>query len=126
MDMLENHAINDVIVPSIVREEVKHRNVAVYNRLRALCADPTRRFFVFSNEYHQETYVEREALESPNDRNDRAIRVCALWYQKHLPHIKFVLVTNDKANMNKALEAGLKAQTVRVFLPVRTIIHLQS
>eukprot|EP00242_Pyramimonas_sp_CCMP2087_P000596 CAMPEP_0198233138 /NCGR_PEP_ID=MMETSP1445-20131203/116087_1 /TAXON_ID=36898 /ORGANISM="Pyramimonas sp., Strain CCMP2087" /LENGTH=328 /DNA_ID=CAMNT_0043913827 /DNA_START=141 /DNA_END=1123 /DNA_ORIENTATION=- len=120
MDMLENHAITDVIVPSVVREEVKHRNISVYNRLRALCADKTKRFYVFANEYHEETYTERSPNESPNDRNDRAIRTCALWYQKHLPHIKLVLVTNDKANMNKALEAGLKAQTAIVFAQSRS------
>lgn len=31
-----------------------------------------------------ETYIERLADESPNDRNDRAIRTAAAWYASHL------------------------------------------
>ena len=33
-----------------------------------------RNWFVFVNEHHAETYVERRPGESANDRNDRAIR----------------------------------------------------
>lgn len=33
----------------------------------------------------RETYVTAEPGESPNDRNDRAIRVAAAWYAKRLP-----------------------------------------
>ena len=33
----------------------------------------------------RETYVKQEAGESPNDRNDRAIRVAAAWYTARLP-----------------------------------------
>lgn len=32
-----------------------------------------------------ETYIKQEPGESPNDRNDRAIRVAAQWYTKRLP-----------------------------------------
>lgn len=53
MDLLENTAMEDVIVLSVVLEEVKHRNASVYQRLRKLCADATRRFFVFANENHR-------------------------------------------------------------------------
>ena len=31
-----------------------------------------KRFFVFANEHHRETYVERGSGETPNDYNDRA------------------------------------------------------
>lgn len=51
--MLENPAIDDVVVLSVVLEEVKNKNLGVYNRLRALCSNLQRRFFVFSNEYHK-------------------------------------------------------------------------
>ena len=53
MDLLENPAIEDVIVLSVVLEEAKHRNASAYQRLRKLCADPSRRFFVFANENHR-------------------------------------------------------------------------
>lgn len=51
--MLENPAIDDVVVLSVVLEEVKNKNMSVYNRIRAICSNSTRKFFVFSNEYHR-------------------------------------------------------------------------
>lgn len=53
IDLLENPAIDNVVVLLIVLEEVKNKNLAVYNRLKALCSNPARNFFVFSNEYHK-------------------------------------------------------------------------
>ena len=53
MDLLEHAAIEDVIVLSVVLQEVKARNLAAYSRLRKLCALPDRRFFVFANEHHR-------------------------------------------------------------------------
>lgn len=53
IDLIENSAIDDVVVLSIVLEEVKNRNLSVYNRLRALCSNSLRNFFVFSNEHHK-------------------------------------------------------------------------
>ena len=53
MDFLEHAAVNDVIVLTVVLEEVKHKNQSVYQRLRTLCASETRRFYVFANEHHK-------------------------------------------------------------------------
>lgn len=53
IDLLENPAIDEVVVLSVVLEEVKNKNLSVYNRLRALCSNSGRKFFVFSNEYHK-------------------------------------------------------------------------
>jgi PIN domain len=50
----------------------------------------------------RETYVQHEAGESPNDRNDRAIRVAAAWYQARLPPGRVLLLTNDADNRRKA------------------------
>ncbi|VAI10157.1 unnamed protein product [Triticum turgidum subsp. durum] len=55
--------------------------------------------------------------ESPNDRNDRAIRVAARWYQSHLgDSAKVLLVTNDRDNKRKATEEGLNAETVESYV----------
>ena len=51
--MLENPAIDDVVVLSVVLEEVRNKNLAVYNRVKALCTNSLRKFFVFSNEHHR-------------------------------------------------------------------------
>lgn len=53
MDFLEHQAVTDVIIMSVVLEEVKHRNQSIYQRLRSLCASDTKRFFVFANENHK-------------------------------------------------------------------------
>ncbi|KAI5444181.1 hypothetical protein KIW84_012704 [Lathyrus oleraceus] len=75
IDLLENSAIDDVVVLSIVLEEVKNKNMSVYNRLRAICSNSNRKFFVFSNEYHRDTYVKEMSRETKSDKNGRAIRV---------------------------------------------------
>jgi hypothetical protein len=65
--------------------QVKARNAAAYQRLRAMCADPAKRFFVFANENHKDTAVESREGESANDRNDRALRTAAAWYAGRIP-----------------------------------------
>lgn len=142
LDFLEHPAVTDVVVCSVVLEEVQHKNSSAYQRLRAMCASDEKRFFVFANEHHRcfwmglqlgpalglclfhthgvpcnclsvavpvydrdcsspytawcaalhrqahiathldarrSTFVKTEPGESPNDRNDRAIRVAAKW-----------------------------------------------
>ncbi|KAM2099449.1 hypothetical protein FF1_026754 [Malus domestica] len=117
IDLIENPAIEDVVVLSIVLEEVKNRNLSVYNRVRALCSNSLRNFFVFSNEHHKDTYVTDMSGESKNDRNDRAIRVAAQWYQSHLAgSAKVLLITNDKENKRKAIEEGISAETVESYV----------
>ncbi|GAB2254227.1 hypothetical protein Droror1_Dr00022036 [Drosera rotundifolia] len=117
IDLLENPAIDNVVVLSVVMEEVKNKNLSVYNRVRALCSNPSRHFFVFSNEHHKDTYIKAMVGESPNDRNDRAIRVATLWYQKHLAAAgQVLLVTNDRENKRKAVEEGISAETVEAYV----------
>jgi exosome complex exonuclease DIS3/RRP44 len=67
----------------------------------------------------RDTYVERKAGESINDRNDRAIRVATDWYEKHLApektgigkkknnHLRVVLLTDDADNLRKAENENL-------------------
>ena len=57
----------------------------------------------------RDTYVQQEAGESPNDRNDRAIRVAAAWYTARLPGQKIILLTDDADNRRKAGEMGVEA-----------------
>jgi len=57
IDLLENQAFENIVVLSIVLEEVKNKNMAVYNRIRALCSNSTKKFYVFSNEYHRYAFL---------------------------------------------------------------------
>jgi hypothetical protein len=73
MDLFEiETAFHDVIVLQTVLEEVKNRSLPLYHRLIALTKNEGKRFYVFFNEFRQETHVSRDAGETINDRNDRA------------------------------------------------------
>ena len=56
----------DVVVLSVVLDECRARSKASYERLRAMCQDPAKRFFVFANEHHRQTHVKAE----PGEGND--------------------------------------------------------
>lgn len=74
--------------------------------------------FYFSLTY-RETYVEQEQGENANDRNDRAIRVAAKWYNEHLNkmsaenQLQVIFITNDRKNKEKAVEEGIPAFTCK-------------
>ena len=121
IDFLEDPAVENVIILQIVLQEVKHQNPGIYKRLRDLIASKSRKFFVFCNEHHKETFVSQRVEESSNDRNDRAIRMCIEWYNQHLiakaganndPPTRVVLITNDRDNRQKAMACGIQAHTV--------------
>lgn len=123
MDVLGDEAVTNVIVLQVVLQEVKHQNLSVYKRLRDAISNPAKRFYVFANEHHKDTYVERMEGESANDRNDRAIRTAAKWYADHLSRevnspdpARVVLLTNDRENREKAIALGLTSYTIRHYV----------
>lgn len=67
----------------------------------------------------RETYIEQERGENANDRNDRAIRLAAKWYQEHLrksqgeESMLVILLTNDRRNKEKAVEEGIATFTCK-------------
>eukprot|EP00762_Andalucia_godoyi_P005135 ANDGO_03997.mRNA.1 Exosome complex exonuclease RRP44 homolog A len=104
IDVIEHPHVKNVVLLQTVLDEVKHRNLALYNRIRQMSADPSRHFYVFSNEFHRATYIEdtdsigsTNPSETANDRNDRAIRVTAKWYSEHL-RIPVLLLSDDRRN----------------------------
>ncbi|XP_053471179.1 exosome complex exonuclease RRP44 isoform X1 [Ictalurus furcatus] len=115
IDILEDPLIRNVIILQTVLQEVRHRSAPVYKRMKDAIHDQGKHFYTFTNEHHRETFVEREQGESANDRNDRAIRVAAKWYTEHLSksastaELKVVLLTNDRANKEKAEQSGVIA-----------------
>ncbi|KAJ2000388.1 exosome catalytic subunit dis3 [Coemansia thaxteri] len=122
IDILERPIINNVVVLSTVLDELRGLSMVVYNRVRAVIRDHERRWYVFSNEHHRETFVDRAADESPNDRNDRAIRVAVQWLGKHLEGtaITPVMVTNDEDNLKKASSNNITACRMEDCLKVYT------
>uniref|UniRef100_UPI00358EC805 exosome complex exonuclease RRP44-like isoform X1 n=2 Tax=Myxine glutinosa TaxID=7769 RepID=UPI00358EC805 len=119
IDILEASVIQNVIVMQTVLQEVRHRSAPVYKRLKDIIAVPTKRFYTFTNEHHRETYVEVQKGETTNDYKDRAIRMAAAWYQKHLGsdlHIEILLITNDLQNRDKARADGIRAYTLAEYI----------
>ncbi|RUP45112.1 hypothetical protein BC936DRAFT_148596 [Jimgerdemannia flammicorona] len=117
IDLMEHSAFKDVIVLQTVLEELRHLSLPIHTRLRKVIADIDRRFYVFSNEHHRETYIDKLKDESPNDRNDRAIRVATNWYTEHLarsakpdrPAVAVVMISDDANNRAKAKETKIQA-----------------
>lgn len=110
---MEHPLITNVIVLQTVLEEVKHLSLPIYQRVRDMIANKEKRFYVFSNEHHRGTFIEKLKDESPNDRNDRAIRVATKWYGNHIkdlnPRVSVVMMTDDAGNRDKATADGLQA-----------------
>ncbi|XP_073202649.1 exosome complex exonuclease RRP44 isoform X2 [Lepidochelys kempii] len=122
IDILEDPVITNVIVLQTVLQEVRKRSAPVYKRIRDVIASPEKHFYSFTNEHHRETYIEQEQGETANDRNDKAIRVAAKWYDEHLKKInneetiQVILLTNDRNNKEKAVEEGLTAYTCEEYI----------
>lgn len=119
MDLFEqSSSFYDVIILQTVLEELKNRSFPLYNRLVGLTKSEDKRFYVFFNEFRQETYVNREAGESVNDRNDRAVRQAVKWYGEHLALTRaakipaIVMLSDDRDNLRKAREQGLYASSL--------------
>lgn len=127
MDFFESDGtVQDVIVLQTVLEEVKNRSLPLYHRLIALTKNEGKRFYVFFNDFRLETHAERDAGETINDRNDRAIRLGCRWYAEHLQQaIKarkssrcpaIVMLSNDRDNLRKAKHDNIEAMSVHDYV----------
>lgn len=124
MDLFEQTgAFYDVIVLQTVLEELKNLSLPLYNRLISLIRSEEKRYYLFFNEFRLETHVRRQQDESINDRNDRAVRTAAKWYEDHLNYVlhKFkttqpapviVVITDDRGNLAKAEEENVIAMSL--------------
>ncbi|KAF2131611.1 ribonuclease R [Dothidotthia symphoricarpi CBS 119687] len=129
MDLFEvETAFHDVIILQTVLEEVKNRSLPLYHRLIALTKNEGKRFYVFFNEFRQETHVPRDVGETINDRNDRAVRKAVQWYNQHITEAvtarskkqtrvpTVVMITDDKDNLRKAKAEEVPAMTLAKFV----------
>ncbi|KAI1825495.1 RNB domain-containing protein [Xylaria intraflava] len=123
MDLFEQgSAFFDVVILQTVLEEMRNRSLPLYNRLIGLTKSQEKRFYVFFNEFRVETHVKRHEDESINDRNDRAVRRAVKWYNDHLDYIKSknvpvtVMLSDDKANLEKAKEEKVPAVRLRDYV----------
>ncbi|GAA5909781.1 exosome catalytic subunit DIS3 [Sporobolomyces salmoneus] len=138
-----------LLVAQTVLDEVRHRSLPLYNKLRTLIDEDLeledgkgmiKRGFTVWNEAIEETFLEKEPGESPNDRNDRAIRHLASYYTSLLSSSSssssnkrqktssstsstpstasapLVLLTDDQANLSLAHLASIPSLSIRQYL----------
>ncbi|KAF2631914.1 RNB-domain-containing protein [Macroventuria anomochaeta] len=129
MDLFEvETAFHDVIVLQTVLEEVKNRSLPLYHRLIALTKNEGKRFYVFFNEFRQETHIPRDQGETINDRNDRAVRRAVQWYNQHITEAvaarskkqkripTVVMISDDRDNLRKAKAESVPGITLSDFV----------
>ncbi|XP_017777502.1 PREDICTED: exosome complex exonuclease RRP44 [Nicrophorus vespilloides] len=127
IDILEEDVFGNVIILHTVLKEVKHRSLPVYKRLMSIIENPTRHFYIFTNDHHKDTYINQEKGELINDFNDRCIRKACTWYMKHMPNEKFVLITDDRGNRNTARNEKIKTCTITDYVKnLENSKHLQD
>jgi len=115
-----------VIVLQTVLEEVKNRSLPLYNRLIALTKNEGKRFYVFFNDFRLETYVQRDAGETINDRNDRAVRKACTWYAEHLQQAvktrksarcpAVVMLSDDRDCLRNAENEGITCANLKGYV----------
>lgn len=129
MDLFEvETSFHDVIVLQTVLEEVKNRSLPLYHRLIALTKNEGKRFYVFFNEFRQETHIARDQGETINDRNDRAVRRAVQWYNQHITDAvasrskkqtripTVIMITDDRDNLRKAKAENVPGVTLSDFV----------
>lgn len=101
IDVLEDPEFgNDVVILQTVVSEVRTKNLKTFSRLRTLITTESRRFNVFSNEFHFETYVNRKAGESGIDYSRRLVQVAHEWFNRHSKDFPVVLLSTKATGDN--------------------------
>ncbi|CAE7690042.1 Dis3, partial [Symbiodinium sp. KB8] len=120
LDLLEYDcdAFRDVIICQTALEAVRRKNLALFNRMHSLLRDDGRRFHLFSNEHHRNTYVERREGEAADERDRRAVRTAAGWYTQRLKGkpVTLLFLTGSTSEKAKAAEEGITALTVHEYV----------
>ena len=124
IDLLEqSKAFCDVIILQTALEELRNRSLPMYNRILALTKSEEKRFYLFFNDFRLETYIVRDAGETINDRNDRAVRRAVAWYDEHLQSAtavkkkskqapQVIMLTDDRENLRRASREGIVGCTL--------------
>ena len=124
IDLFEQSSIFcDVVILQTALEELRNRSLPLYNRVLALTKSEDKRFYLFFNDFRQDTYVIRQQGETINDRNDRAVRRAVAWYDAHLQQAvenrkkarqapMVLMLTDDKENLRQAKAENVSACTL--------------
>uniref|UniRef100_A0A914US77 Protein DIS3 homolog n=1 Tax=Plectus sambesii TaxID=2011161 RepID=A0A914US77_9BILA len=114
-DVLADDCFSNVIIAQTAWEAVKQKSPPAYKKVHHLVFHEERGFFVFMNDFHEETYAAREPGESADGRNDRALRKTAKFFVDHLAELgsrskklpKLVLLCDSVESRDRARAEGL-------------------
>ena len=117
----------NLVLLRTVDNEVASNSRPIHDRVRSLLTSHPH-CYTFENEHHSGASIVDQPGESPNDRNDRAIRKATDWYTNHTVDSRgtkpsVVLLTNDRDNQRKARTAGLHCLSVYDFVQQHAVTH---
>lgn len=52
IDLLDEASIGNVIILHTVLKEVKNKSLPIYKRLHSIIENPSRHFYIFTNDHH--------------------------------------------------------------------------
>lgn len=82
IDLFEHKSITHVILLQSVLDALSSTSIHIYNRVRVLAADVSKSFYVFSNEFHCDTFIPFNRTIS--NRVNLSIIKAVEWYSLHL------------------------------------------
>lgn len=118
IDLLEFRCegFSNIIILQTVLQELRHLNLAVFRRLSTIMLDKSRSFIFYPNEVNVNSATYRLKDETPNDANDRAIRIASLIFHDALEDVgETILLTNDEDNRKKAHSENLRAMSIHQY-----------
>jgi exosome complex exonuclease DIS3/RRP44 len=119
IDIFDDPAVSNVLILSTTLAAVSKRNLGTAARLNRLCADARRKFYLFPNDRHVSTAVERSAHESDEEFNIRYLRKAVAWLIAHngsAACATFTVATHQTADAERLSSLGCAAVTLRTAL----------
>lgn len=80
---------NMIFLQSVI-SEIRQYNLNLYAKIKELINNKPRRIYVFSNEFHKDTFKTRGMGETVPDYADKLFKAAVLWYRRHLSGVEIV------------------------------------
>ncbi|CAG9539925.1 unnamed protein product [Cercopithifilaria johnstoni] len=82
--LFDNLKFTNIIITQTVWEDVKKSSPLSYKSMYTLCYEsPERKIYVFMDDFHCETHLDRVKGESEEDRLTKSLLMCAKFYKNH-------------------------------------------
>ncbi|MCP9263660.1 Exosome complex exonuclease RRP44 [Dirofilaria immitis] len=91
--LFDNLNFTNIIITQTVWEDVKKSNPPSYKSMYTLCYEsPDRKTYVFMDDFHYETHLDRIIGENEEDRLTRSLVMCAKFYENHWKELPIIPV----------------------------------